>query len=121
MVAERLRLAFQAAGIVIDGHEIGATVSIGVATSYAAAPDLDALIRAPIPRSIAAKDGGRNRYQSPMPIRPMNGPAWLRSRAIAEAVQRRRVMRKLAARRVRRGQSGGSLRGRNGLVYPLAR
>ena len=32
VVAERLRAAFQEAGVVISGHAIGATVSIGVAT-----------------------------------------------------------------------------------------
>jgi diguanylate cyclase (GGDEF)-like protein len=62
LVAERLRLAFQAAGVTIDGHEIGATVSIGVATSYAAVPNLDALLLRADEALYAAKNGGRNRY-----------------------------------------------------------
>jgi diguanylate cyclase (GGDEF)-like protein len=33
LVAERLRAAFEAAGVVISGHEIGATVSIGIASA----------------------------------------------------------------------------------------
>ncbi len=62
MVVERLRTAFQDAGVMIDGHEIGATVSIGVATSYATAPDLDALILRADAALYRAKSGGRNRF-----------------------------------------------------------
>ena len=32
-LAERLRVAFQAAGVMISGHAIGATVSVGAASS----------------------------------------------------------------------------------------
>ncbi len=62
MVAERLRAAFEAAGATIDGHAMGATVSIGVATSYRTVPDLDALILRADAALYAAKHGGRNRF-----------------------------------------------------------
>jgi predicted signal transduction protein with EAL and GGDEF domain len=101
MVAERLRLAFQDAGIVIGGHEIGATVSIGVATSYAAAPDLDALILRADTALYAAKDGGRNRYHV-ADADPADERARLAAIVRNTEASKGGVMRKLAARRARR-------------------
>ena len=103
MVAERLRLAFQDAGIVIGGHEIGATVSIGVATSYAAAPDLDALILRADTALYAAKHGGRNRYHV-ADADPADERARLAAIARNTEASKGGVMRKLAARRARRSQ-----------------
>jgi diguanylate cyclase (GGDEF)-like protein len=101
LVAERLRLAFQAAGVTIDGHEIGATVSIGVATSYAAVPDLDALLLRADEALYAAKNGGRNRHHV-APDEP--GCEQARKAALARAAQAQSGMikRRLAARRARK-------------------
>ena len=100
-VAERLRLAFQAAGIMIDGHEIGATVSIGVATSYAAVPDLDALLLRADEALYAAKNGGRNRHHV-----AADEPGIEQARQAAAArngqPQPGLIKRRLAARRARK-------------------
>lgn len=100
-VAERLRLAFEAAGIMIDGHEIGATVSIGVATSYAAAPNLDALLLRADEALYVAKNSGRNRYHV-APDEP--GCELARQAAAARAAQAQSglIARRLAARRARK-------------------
>jgi diguanylate cyclase (GGDEF)-like protein len=100
-VAERLRLAFQAAGIMIDGHEIGATVSIGVATSYAMVPDLDALLLRADEALYAAKNGGRNRHHV-APDEP--GCEQARQAAAARNGQAKLglIKRRLAARRARK-------------------
>lgn len=101
LIAERLRLAFQAAGVTIDGHEIGATVSIGVATSYAAVPNLDALLLRADEALYAAKNGGRNRYHV-APDEP--GCDLAREAAAARAAQAKSgvIKRRLAARRARK-------------------
>ena len=53
-IAERLRAAFEEAGVTVGGHAIGATVSIGAATSLRAAKRISARCwRAPTPRSTA--------------------------------------------------------------------
>jgi diguanylate cyclase (GGDEF)-like protein len=62
LVAERLRAAFQAAGVVISGHEMGATVSIGVATAIPPA-DIDALLARADVALYRAKHNGRNRIE----------------------------------------------------------
>jgi diguanylate cyclase (GGDEF)-like protein len=100
-VAERLRLAFQAAGVTIDGHEIGATVSIGVATSYAAVPNLDALLLRADEALYAAKNGGRNRHHV-APDEP--GCEQARQAAAARSAQANLgvIKRRLAARRARK-------------------
>ncbi|HEY4139980.1 MAG TPA: GGDEF domain-containing protein [Pseudolabrys sp.] len=100
-VAERLRLAFQDAGVTIDGREIGATVSIGVATSYAAAPNLDALLLRADEALYAAKNGGRNRYHV-APDEP--GCEQARQAAAARSAEAKLgiIKRRLAARRARK-------------------
>jgi diguanylate cyclase (GGDEF)-like protein len=62
LVAERLRSAFQAAGVVISGHEIGATVSIGVATAIAPV-QIDQLLARADAALYRAKHNGRNRVE----------------------------------------------------------
>lgn len=62
LVAERLRAAFQAAGVVISGHEIGATVSIGVATAIPPV-EIDALLARSDAALYRAKHNGRNRIE----------------------------------------------------------
>jgi len=63
-IAERSRAFFQEAGVVIAGHAIGATVSIGVASAPAPLADLDALIARADAALYRAKNGGRNRVQT---------------------------------------------------------
>jgi diguanylate cyclase (GGDEF)-like protein len=61
IIAERLRTAFEAAGVTVGEHAIGATVSIGAATSYDLVTDIDALIARADGALYSAKRGGRNR------------------------------------------------------------
>jgi diguanylate cyclase (GGDEF)-like protein len=62
LVAERLRAAFQAAGVVISGHDIGATVSIGIATAIPPVT-IDALLARADAALYRAKHNGRNRIE----------------------------------------------------------
>lgn len=62
VVAERLRNNFQAAGVTIDDIAIGATVSIGLATTYRAEATIDSLLLRADEALYKAKNGGRNRY-----------------------------------------------------------
>ena len=60
-IAERIRAAFEVAGASLDGIAIGASVSIGTATSYATVPNIDALILRADAALYRAKHNGRNR------------------------------------------------------------
>jgi diguanylate cyclase (GGDEF)-like protein len=62
LVAERLRAAFQVAGVVISGHEMGATVSIGIATAIPPV-EIDALLARSDAALYRAKHNGRNRVE----------------------------------------------------------
>ena len=100
-IAERLRAAFEDAGHIIDGHTMGATVSIGVATSYLPVPDLDALILRADTALYAAKHGGRNRFH----VADDEPGAEAARRRLAERDSDAGlglIGRKLAARRARR-------------------
>ena len=66
LVAERLRTAFQEAGVVISGHEMGATVSIGVATGFAPV-ELDPMLARADAALYRAKLNGRNRVEFDQP------------------------------------------------------
>ncbi len=66
LVAERLRAAFQEAGVVISGHEMGATVSIGVATGIAPV-ELDPMLARADAALYRAKHNGRNRVEFDQP------------------------------------------------------
>jgi diguanylate cyclase (GGDEF)-like protein len=63
-IGERLRGAFEAAGVTISGHAIGATVSIGAATSHARVEDIDALLQRADEALYHAKHTGRNRLHA---------------------------------------------------------
>jgi diguanylate cyclase (GGDEF)-like protein len=63
MVADRVRMAFQAVGLEIAGHPIGATVSVGVASALAPVELDDMLARADA-ALYRAKNSGRNRVES---------------------------------------------------------
>ena len=63
-IAERMRAGFEAAGATVGAHAIGATVSIGAATSYQAVTDIDALIVRADAALYRAKHDGRNRLRA---------------------------------------------------------
>lgn len=63
-IAERLRAAFEAAGVTVGEHAVGATVSIGAATSYEPVTDIDALIIRADRALYCAKRNGRNRVHA---------------------------------------------------------
>ena len=63
-IAERLRAGFEAAGIPIGEQAIGATVSIGAATSHEPVTDIDALIARADAALYRAKHDGRNRVHA---------------------------------------------------------
>ncbi len=91
-IAERLRTTFEVAGLAVNEIAVGATVSIGLATSYQAQPNIDALILRADEALYKAKHGGRNRYccaeeeagPRPVPVKPARGWA-ARRRKVAEA------------------------------------
>ncbi|MEA2982174.1 MAG: hypothetical protein QOF09_3997 [Alphaproteobacteria bacterium] len=62
LVAERLRAAFEAAGVMISGHKIGATVSIGIVTAIPPVEIEPMLARADA-ALYRAKHNGRNRVE----------------------------------------------------------
>jgi diguanylate cyclase (GGDEF)-like protein len=63
VVANRVRVAFQAVGLEISDHQVGATVSIGVASAVAPVEFDDMLARADA-ALYRAKNNGRNRVES---------------------------------------------------------
>jgi diguanylate cyclase (GGDEF)-like protein len=84
IVAERLRAAFQAAGEVIAGHAIGATVSIGVATTSPSI-SIEALLSCADAALYRAKHNGRNRIEFDN-IEPPKRPALQPIPALGQAV-----------------------------------
>ena len=80
LVAERIRAAFEQAGALVDGHAIGATVSIGAATAYEMVTNIDALIARADAALYRAKGDGRNRLRA-----ADDEPASERARLIAAA------------------------------------
>jgi diguanylate cyclase (GGDEF)-like protein len=60
--ADRVRLAFAAAGMVVEGQPLAATVSIGVATGMPGA-DIAAMLAAADAALYRAKENGRNRIE----------------------------------------------------------
>lgn len=61
IVAERVRLAFLEAGKIVDGIEIGATVSVGVTFTTNYKDEVDALLGRADEALYEAKNSGRNR------------------------------------------------------------
>jgi diguanylate cyclase (GGDEF)-like protein len=99
-IAERIRAGFEAAGAVVGPDTIGATVSIGAATSYSAVPDVDSLILRADAALYRAKHGGRNCFQ------PADEEAGSEQSRLISAARRAQLstrggglLRKFAARR----------------------
>jgi diguanylate cyclase (GGDEF)-like protein len=67
--AERVREAFESAGIAVDGTPVKTTVSIGVAGGQAGS-DLDVLLAAADHALYAAKRNGRNRVEAAPEVEP---------------------------------------------------
>jgi diguanylate cyclase (GGDEF)-like protein len=63
-IGERLRANFEEAGVTVDGHAIGATVSIGAATSSEPVTDISTLIARADAALYRAKHDGRNRLHA---------------------------------------------------------
>jgi diguanylate cyclase (GGDEF)-like protein len=63
-IAERVRIAFEAAGAVVAGQAVGATVSIGAATATDVVTNIDALIARADVALYRAKGEGRNRLRT---------------------------------------------------------
>jgi diguanylate cyclase (GGDEF)-like protein len=63
-VAERVRLAFEAAGVTIAGHTMDATVSIGAAGASASACEISSLLARADRALYRAKSAGRNRVST---------------------------------------------------------
>ena len=72
-IAERLRAAFEEAGVTVGGHAIGATVSIGAAESYEPVTDIGALIARADAALYRAKHDGRNRLYAAEDAAPRQG------------------------------------------------
>ncbi len=75
-IAERVRKGFERDGVVIAGHAIGSTVSIGTATGFADlnVDAIEKLIARADSALYAAKTGGRNRVEAAAPwIEPEPG------------------------------------------------
>jgi PleD family two-component response regulator len=75
MVAERVRVAFETAGVTISGHCMNATVSIGAADCMAGAADIKALLTRADSALYQAKSSGRNRVMAEHAITPRGVPA----------------------------------------------
>lgn len=69
VAADRVRVAFETAGIVVDGAPVATTVSIGVAGGRAGS-DLDVLLAAADGALYAAKRNGRNRVETAPEVEP---------------------------------------------------
>lgn len=95
-VAERLRATYEIAGLLVDEIAVGSTVSIGMATSYKAVPDIDALLLRADEALYAAKREGRNRFRC-APEEP--GSEQARALLAARDKPREGLVRRWVARR----------------------
>ncbi|HEY0301907.1 MAG TPA: GGDEF domain-containing protein, partial [Rhizomicrobium sp.] len=94
-VAERLRAAYETAGLMVDDIAVGSTVSIGLATTYRVLPDIDALLQRADEALYLAKREGRNRFRC---AEEESGAAQARAKAAAME-KPASALRRLVARR----------------------
>ena len=88
-IAERIRTAFQAAGVTVDGHQLNATVSIGAAWTINVVA-CERLIEAADGALYRAKEKGRNRLElAPVPVRATASPGNLAAAAVGNGNDRR--------------------------------
>jgi diguanylate cyclase (GGDEF)-like protein len=66
-IAERVRAGFEAAGVEVSGHRVGATVSVGTATAAADKHSVEWLLARADSALYAAKKSGRNRVSAAPP------------------------------------------------------
>ncbi len=98
-IAERLRAGFESAGITIANHTIGATVSIGAATSYEPVTDIALLIARADSALYRAKNDGRNRlhkadeYADSAQVRPIAAARRHPTDKHGESARRKRPVR----------------------------
>jgi diguanylate cyclase (GGDEF)-like protein len=74
LAAERVRAAFENAGVEIGGHRMGATVSVGAADTEIAGCDIEHLLSRADAALYAAKEDGRNRIAC-VPDEPPPAPS----------------------------------------------
>ena len=106
-VAERLRAAYETAGLMVDDIAVGSTVSIGLATSYRPVADIDALLLRADEALYLAKREGRNRFRC-APEEPGSDEARVRMAARKkpdEGMVRRWVARRPKAADVAAGRA----------------
>jgi diguanylate cyclase (GGDEF)-like protein len=96
VAAERVRVAFEAAAIEIDGLPIGGTVSIGAAATESPECDIDVLLEQADKALYAAKASGRNRYVLSGSEEERAVPPPAEKREAAEAIGDRRLHTSLA-------------------------
>jgi diguanylate cyclase (GGDEF)-like protein len=117
-IAERIRASFEAVGVLVDGHAIGATVSIGAAASYAATPDIDALLLRADAALYRAKNDGRNRFHA-ADEEPGSEQARMIATARRAQALKGRGLRKFAGRRPKHATSEADGAGATPpLLYP---
>jgi diguanylate cyclase (GGDEF)-like protein len=96
VAAERVRVAFEAAAIEIDGLPIGGTVSIGAAATELPECDIDVLLEQADKALYAAKASGRNRYVLSGSEEERAVPPQAEKREAADAIGDRRLHTSLA-------------------------
>ena len=90
LVAERVREAFEASGIVVEEGPVDTTVSIGVAGGPAGT-ELEVLLAAADTALYQAKRGGRNRVEAAEEV-PLSLEHWRRQNAARAAARPRLVV-----------------------------
>jgi diguanylate cyclase (GGDEF)-like protein len=99
-IANRLRAAFETAGVTVGAHTIGATVSIGAATAYAPATDIDAILVRADGALYRAKREGRNRFCAAEELRSSPGAKLIAAARAGNAPERAPVKQSKGRRRI---------------------
>ncbi len=87
-IANRVRVSFEAAGVTVGVHAVGATVSVGAATAHAPVTDIDALIARADAALYRAKRSGRNRLCNADEQQPSTGARLIAAARAARAPER---------------------------------